>query len=173
MERLLAGSIVGFAFVFFIYLTSPVSAAVSCSSFNTSCDACTSNSHCYYCKENGHCYNYPGWTKVLPRKCPHKDWYYGQCKLSGYVLIILVPSLVVAFLIFLCCCIYCCCCRRYTKWRQKRHDKEEVKLKRKRDEMTALHSQRKSEREAKRDEIRKKYGIGPGSSSGYQRMEEP
>lgn len=50
-------------------------------------------------------------------------------------------------------------------------DKEDAKLKRKREEMTALHAQKRSEREIKRDEIRKKYGLRPGSS-GYQRIED-
>ena len=49
-------------------------------------------------------------------------------------------------------------------------DKEDKKLQRKREEMQAIHAQKRSDREVKRDEIRKKYGLGPGS--GYQRIEE-
>ncbi|EDO28313.1 predicted protein, partial [Nematostella vectensis] len=156
------------------YFTAPVSGAdVNCAKFtNSSCDKCTDNSACYYCKSTGVCSHYPGWTKLVPRDCPHKQWFYGQCKISGYILIILVPSLVALFLLFFGCCIYCCCCRRCSKWRKKRHDKEELKMKRKRDEMTALHSQRKTERQAKADDIRKKYGLLPSKSSGYERLDD-
>jgi len=49
-------------------------------------------------------------------------------------------------------------------------DKEDKKLKRKREEMQAIHAQKRNEREVKRDEIRKKYGLRPGS--GYQRIED-
>lgn len=51
-------------------------------------------------------------------------------------------------------------------------DKEDAKLKRKREEMQAIHAQKRSERDQKRDEIRKKYGLRPGGSSGYQRIED-
>lgn len=156
-----------------VYFTLPVSAAaedVDCKSFNKSCSDCTGQSACYWCASNGKCTNYPGWTKIVPRDCPSKKWYYGQCRLSGNVLIILVPSLVGVVLVFLGCCIYCCCCRRCNKWKKKRLDKEDAKLKRKREEMQAIHAQKRSEREVKRDEIRKKYGLRPGS--GYQRIED-
>ncbi|XP_020906564.1 pituitary tumor-transforming gene 1 protein-interacting protein-like [Exaiptasia diaphana] len=158
--------------VFTLYLahfTNPVSAEVVCGKYNSSCSACTQNSACYWCSENSKCFHYPGWTKIVPHNCPHKKWYYAQCRISGFILIILVPSLIVFVLLFCCCCVYCCCCRRYKKWKQKRHDKEDVKLKRKREEMQALHSQRRSDRQQKADGIRKKYGLLP--SSGYERLE--
>ncbi|XP_031563255.1 pituitary tumor-transforming gene 1 protein-interacting protein-like [Actinia tenebrosa] len=159
-----------FVFTFtLLQFTSPVSAEFDCSKYtNTSCSSCTENSACYWCKSSTKCIHYPGWTKVVPHDCPHKDWYYGQCRISGFVLIILVPSLAAFALIFLCCCVYCCCCRRCKKWKQKRHDKEDIKLKRKRDEMQLLHSQRRNERQAKADNIRKKYGLLP--SGGYERL---
>ena len=143
-----------------------------CSKHNASCSDCTGQSECYWCSSTLKCTHYPGWTKIIPRDCPNKKWYYGQCRIAGSVLIILVPSLVGAFLLFLGCCIYCCCCRRCQKCKKKRHDKEDAKLKRKREEKQALHAQKRSEREVKRDEIRKKYGLRPGGSSGYQRLDE-
>jgi hypothetical protein len=159
-----------FVFTFaLVHFTSPVSAEFECGKFNSSCSACTENTACYWCKSSAKCLHYPGWTKLVPHDCPHKDWFYGQCRISGYVLIILVPSLAVFTLVFLCCCIYCCCCRRCKKWKQKRHDKEDIKMKRKRDEMQSLHSQRRNDRQAKADGIRKKYGLLP--SSGYERLD--
>jgi len=50
-------------------------------------------------------------------------------------------------------------------------DKEDKKLQRKREEMQAIHAQKRNEREAKRDEIRQKYGLRP-AGSGYQRIED-
>lgn len=142
-----------------------------CSKYNASCSDCTEHTPCYWCSSAKTCLHYPGWTKIIPHDCPKKEWFYGQCRIAGNVLIILVPSVVGTFLIFLGCCIYCCCCRRCNKWKKKRHDKEDAKMKRKREEMQALHAQRKGERDVKRDEIRKKYGLRP--SSGYQKIEEP
>lgn len=160
------------AIAFVVCFTLPHSAvAEDCTSFNKSCSDCTGHSQCYWCSSTEACTNYPGWTKIVPRDCPSREWFYGQCRVSGQVLIILVPSLVAVFLLFLGCCIYCCCCRQCNKCRKKRMDKEDAKLKRKREEMTALHAQKRSEREVKRDEIRKKYGLRPGSS-GYQRIED-
>ena len=171
-QRLLCFSLA--AFVCLVYFTMPVSAAeqVDCSKFNKSCSDCTGHSECYWCSSTQKCNRYPGWTKIVPRDCPSKKWYYGQCRLAGNVLIILIPSLVGVFLLFLGCCIYCCCCRRCQKCKRKRMDKEDAKLKRKREEMQAIHAQKRSEREIKRDEIRKKYGLRPGGSSGYQRIED-
>lgn len=171
-QRLLFFSLV--VVVSAVYFTMPVSAAekIDCTKFNKSCSDCTGHSECYWCSSTGKCNNYPGWTKIVPRDCPSKKWYYGQCRLAGSVLIILIPSLVGVFLLFLGCCIYCCCCRRCQKYKKKRLDKEDIKLKQKREEVQALHSQKRSEREVKRNEIRKKYGLRPGGSSGYQRIED-
>lgn len=161
------------AFTTLVYFT-PASAAedVDCTKFNKSCSDCTGNSVCFWCSSTSKCENYPGWTKIIPKDCPSRKWYYGQCRIAGNVLIILVPSVVGVFLLFLGCCIYCCCCRRCQKWKKKRMDKEDAKVKRKREEMQAIHAQKRSERDVKRDEIRKKYGLRPGGSSGYQRIED-
>lgn len=151
----------------------PVSAdQFDCSKYNSSCSDCTGNTACYWCSSTKLCLHYPGWTKIIPHDCPNTDWYYGQCRVAGNILIIVIPSVAGAFLVFLCCCVYCCCCRRCNKCKKKRFDKEDAKLKRKREEMQALHAQRKGERDTKRDEIRKKYGLRPGTS-GYQKIEEP
>lgn len=155
--------------ILLVHFTSSVSAEFDCSKHNASCSVCTKNTACYWCSETRKCIHYPGWIHVVPRDCPSKKWYYGQCRITGFVLIILVPSLVVFFLLSFCCCIYCCCCRRCSKWKKKRHDKQDSKLNKKREEMQALHSQRRSERQQKADGIRKKYGLLP--SSGYERLE--
>ncbi|KAJ7365777.1 negative regulation of DNA damage response, signal transduction by p53 class mediator [Desmophyllum pertusum] len=97
-----------------VYFTLPVSSAeveVDCKSFNKSCSDCTGQSGCYWCASTEKCSDYPEWTKIVPRDCPSKKWYYGQCRLAGNVLIILVASLAGVFLLFLGCCIYCCCRR--------------------------------------------------------------
>ena len=170
-QRLLCISLAAFACL--VHFTMPSAAEeVDCANFNKSCDVCTGKTACFWCAPTEKCSNYPGWTKIIPRDCPEKKWYYGQCRIAGGVLIILIPSIVGVFLLFLGCCIYCCCCRRCQKCKKKRMDKEDAKLKRKREEMQAIHAQKRSEREVKRDEIRKKYGLRPGGSSGYQRIED-
>lgn len=162
-----------FAFVVFtfylVHFTSPVSAEFDCAKYNASCSTCTQHSACYWCSESSKCNHYPGWTKIVPHSCSHKKWFYGQCRISGFILMILIPSVVVFVLVFFCCCIYCCCCRRYSKWKKKRHDKQDSKMNRKREEMQALHSQRRTDRQQKADGIRKKYGLVP--SSGYERLD--
>ncbi|XP_029192950.2 pituitary tumor-transforming gene 1 protein-interacting protein-like [Acropora millepora] len=173
-QRLLCISFLTFSAVF--YLASiPVSGAEGgdCAKFNSSCGDCTEHAACYWCSSTKKCTNYPGWTKIVPRDCPSKKWYYGQCWITGSVLIILVPSLVGVFLVVVGCCVYCCCCRQCQKCKKKRMDKEDAKLKRKRAEMQAINAQKRSEREVKRDQIRQKYGLRPGGSSGYQRIEDP
>lgn len=76
-----------------------------------------------------------------------------QC--SGFILIIVVPSLVGLLLLTCCCCIYCKCCRsKSLHWK-----KVEEKMTQRRKERQQKADEKKSERKKKTDAMRMKYGL--------------
>ena len=81
-----------------------------CKKLNSSCYTCTDNSACYWCSPSKQCRKYP-LNSVVPSGCTKHQWFYKQCTVAGYWLIIVLPCLGVVLLISLGCCIWCCCCR--------------------------------------------------------------
>jgi len=90
---------------------------------NTGCSQCVDKGHnCYWCHSSGQCIH---WDWADYPNC--KEYYYGQCDLSGVVIIILV-SVVVFLLLFalVCCCICCCYC--FIKYRKRRRRRRNYTL---------------------------------------------
>lgn len=65
------------------------------------------------------------------------------------------------------CCCCCCCCRR----RQSGPDRDEERFARKREELKQRADERKDERRARHDEIRRKYGLIGDSDHPYSKFE--
>ncbi|XP_068670670.1 pituitary tumor-transforming gene 1 protein-interacting protein-like [Montipora foliosa] len=148
--------------LYLMHLWHPDFSAVlgNCSQYSgKACKDCVDVSGCVYCEPTKQCEDGSVVKKTLQKACKEQEWKVGQCIVSGKVLIIALPVAGFVLLVSLSCFIYCCCCRR--KRGNGKLDKEEVKLRREREEISKKHKERESERREKRDEIRKKYGIQP------------
>ncbi|XP_048367557.1 pituitary tumor-transforming gene 1 protein-interacting protein-like isoform X2 [Sphaerodactylus townsendi] len=134
------------------------------------CDECIQNTSCLWCNENSICMDYPV-RSIIPSStlCPLSEARWGVCWVNFQALIITIA--VVAGLLLLSiavCCCYCCCCRGH---RGGRLAEEEERFIRDREEKRLQSLQRKHERKAKHDEIRKKYGLLQDSDHPYSRYE--
>lgn len=128
--------------------------AVACEQRNTSCDYCSEDSTCYWCAPFATCKKYPV-SHIVPTDCKGNKWYWKQCLIPGFVLIIVVPSLAGLILLTCGCCIYCKCCRT----RSRKYDKDDGKFRRKRQEIKQRNEERRAQRRQRTDAIRKKYGL--------------
>lgn len=131
----------------------PTPPALNCSA-SDSCSACSKNYHCYWCGPTAKCSEYPS-GRIIPKGCAKNDWYWKQCVIPGYVLIIIIPVVAGLFLLCLGCCIYCKCCRSSNKsWKR-----EEERITARRQERQMKAEERKSERKKTTDALRMKYGL--------------
>ncbi|XP_053700171.1 pituitary tumor-transforming gene 1 protein-interacting protein isoform X4 [Synchiropus splendidus] len=90
------------------------------------------------------------------------------CQMNFEALVVTVGVLGgIIILSFLVCCCYCCCCRR----RQSRPDYEEEFYARRREEMRQRADDRKFERMARHEDIRRKYGLMGDSDHPYSKFE--
>jgi len=126
---------------------------LNCSS-KRNCGDCAKDYHCYWCGPAKQCLTYPS-GRIIPKGCPKNDWYWKQCFIPGYILIIVVPVIIGLFLLTCGCCIYCKCCRTSNRgWK-----KEEERITAKRQERQVKAEERKSERKKTTDALRMKYGL--------------
>lgn len=130
-----------------------------CASLNSSCESCVSNKKCFYCITTGECLYYEWkFTKLIPDSCGSmKDMNYATCWFSQQVLWILVGTGGGVLLITTLVGFYCCCCRR-----RRRDDSDPIFPSdwNKRSESHRFEmDERRREREAKREEMREKYGL--------------
>ena len=133
--------------------TTPSNASSVCAKHNE-CETCVKEgAKCVWCTPTDTCMVYDT-KKILPQGCPKKDWYLGQCLMSGMVLVIAVP-LVAFFLLFCCCCcVYCKCCRDKEGWKR-----IESKMAARQRDREDRNMERKLDRQRRNDEVRKKYGL--------------
>ncbi|XP_032233922.2 pituitary tumor-transforming gene 1 protein-interacting protein [Nematostella vectensis] len=138
--------------------TSPTpTPKLSCEERNSSCGSCTDDYECYWCEPDSTCKPYKvSISQLTPKGCKGNKWYWKQCAVPGYVLIIVVPSLVGVILISLGCCIYCCCCRSRGR---KGYEREEDRIRQRREENRQRSQERRAERKQRTDAIRQKYGL--------------
>ncbi|XP_054846764.1 pituitary tumor-transforming gene 1 protein-interacting protein-like isoform X2 [Eublepharis macularius] len=142
----------------------------ACAAFSgKTCDQCIQNTSCLWCNEKSICMDYPV-RSIIPSStlCPLSEARWGLCWVNFQALIISIA--VVAGLLLLTivgCCCYCCCCRGRHRGRLE----EEERFIREREEKHLQSLQRKHERKAKHDEIRKKYGLLQDSDHPYSRYE--
>lgn len=99
-----------FVFILFETQTANATTDADCQKQNASCYTCTEKSSCYWCAPSKECRKYP-LSSIVPSGCSKHKWYYKQCTVAGYWLIIVIPCVGIFLLICLGCCIWCCCCR--------------------------------------------------------------
>ncbi|XP_076004574.1 pituitary tumor-transforming gene 1 protein-interacting protein [Genypterus blacodes] len=138
-------------------------------SLYTTCDKCVPNAKCLWCFTNNSCTEYPvRWLLPPASVCELSQARWGVCWLNFQALIIsmaVVGGVILISIVVCCCC--CCCCRR----RQPRVDRDEERFNRKRVENKQRAEERKVERKARHDEIRKKYGLIADSDHPYSKFE--
>ncbi|XP_065671144.1 pituitary tumor-transforming gene 1 protein-interacting protein isoform X2 [Hydra vulgaris] len=123
-------------------------------SIYTSCRTCTNVNSCFWCEPSKVCEKFPS-KQIFPSGCAKNEWYWKQCLVPGYILMIVVPSLAFIVLLSCGCFIYCKCCRKSnTSWK-----KEEDKLTQKKKEQQVKAEERKAERKERSDALRMKYGL--------------
>ncbi|NXG47389.1 PTTG protein, partial [Psilopogon haemacephalus] len=137
----------------------------------SSCEECLQNVSCLWCSTNETCVHYPV-RSVLPPAflCSLSSARWGTCWMNFEALIAAVA--VVAGLLLVsaaACCCYCCYCRRCAK--SSSPDEDEERLAQKREERRLQALERKRQRRAKHEEIRKKYGLLQDSDNPYSRFE--
>ncbi|KAG9345071.1 hypothetical protein JZ751_009612 [Albula glossodonta] len=120
---------------------------------------------CLWCQTNSSCMDYPV-KHVLPPSslCKLSEARWGVCWVNFEALIIAMGVVGGTLLlsIIVCCC--CCCCRS----RPAGPDRDEERFARRREEIRQRSENRKAERRARHDEIRKKYGTGHRAETGPQ-----
>ena len=141
-----------------------------CAPLNGSCEECVTGSagvRCYWCGED--CLGLDG---ITSDECPLEDIKLGQCSLTGLALVIIVSSgafvLLVATCVVFGACLYCYC-RFCRKWQRAKTTQTRVDTDM--NEMQERHTRRQTERAARGDELRRKYGlVDEDDTSGYQRL---
>ena len=127
-----------------------VKAAQSCNELNnTNCTSCIEEGdRCYWCPATGECseWDWPDYPS-----CKGNRYFYGQCNLNGVGIIIVFSVGVFLLLVAIAsCCICCCCC--YTRHRRRRVTTDDM-------------HERQRLFQARRDEIRHKYGLDTNDST--------
>lgn len=139
-----------------------------CSTYK-SCDSCVPHAKCLWCLTNNNCTEYPvSWLLPPASVCQLSQARWGVCWLNFEALIITLAVLGGTILIsIVACCCYCCCCRK----RQSGPDRDEERFARRREEIKQRAEERKGERKARHDEIRRKYGLIGDADHPYSKFE--
>ncbi|KAG7469835.1 hypothetical protein MATL_G00133000 [Megalops atlanticus] len=140
----------------------------SCKDLGSSCEECLGNVSCLWCQTNGTCMDYPV-RHVLPPSsvCPLSQARWGVCWVNFEALIIAMAVVGGTLLLSITVCCCCCCCRK----RPAGPDRDEERFTRRQEERRQRYEDRKAERRARHDEIRKKYGLIPDSDHPYSKFE--
>ncbi|XP_030606454.1 pituitary tumor-transforming gene 1 protein-interacting protein [Archocentrus centrarchus] len=137
---------------------------------NKNCDTCVPHAKCLWCFATNNCTEYPvSWLLPPATLCPLSQARWGVCWMNFEALIIAMAVLGGAILIgIVVCCCCCCCCH---KSRPSRLDREEERSARRREEIKQRAEERKVERKARHDEIRRKYGLIGDADHPYSKFE--
>ncbi|XP_071324462.1 pituitary tumor-transforming gene 1 protein-interacting protein [Trachinotus anak] len=139
-----------------------------CSAYKN-CDTCVPHAKCLWCFATNNCTDYPvSWLLPPPSLCQLSQARWGVCWLNFEALIIAMAVLGGTILISI---VACCCCCCFCKKRQSRPDRDEERYARKREEIKQRAEERKVERKAKHDEIRRKYGLIGDADHPYSKFE--
>ena len=127
---------------------------------NTNCSSCVKKGgDCYWCPDTGKCGQ---WDTTKTPDCKGSEYFYKQCNLNGAAFIVLLSfGLLLLLGVIVSCCIFCCCC--YMKRRRRRQYVSLVNIEQNRtNERTDI---RNRQLQARRDEIRHKYGLDTNDST--------
>ena len=139
---------------------------------NVSCISCVRDFSCYWCEKTKFCGQRPA-IKPSSKECAGKWYAFSQCKLSGNILLVILPVVAVVVLLIIGVCIYCCCCRDCLKRRaQRKWAKDDNRREVKKRERQDRHAGREEERKIRHDEIRNKYGLFKEEPK-YERFDTP
>ena len=155
--------------LFGLVLVSSVSAQASddCRINSKDCATCisTKNATCYYCGIDKTCKVFDQSTIFSVKTCGSLKYNIGICELNVMIIAILLGIFLV--LVLTCCCCLCCgiwcSCRKRSKRIVK---EEEMKFLDSKAEIRERSSDRKAERKARTDDIRRKYGLTGDTSQG-------
>lgn len=134
-----------------------VKAAQQCNELDgMDCASCIDKGDdCYWCRATRKCLS---WNWADYPDCKGNTYFYGQCNLNG-VGIIIVFSVGVFLLLaaIVSCCVCCCCC--YRRHRRRRYYRPVT--------ITTADDMHERQRlfQARRDEIRHKYGLDTNDST--------
>jgi hypothetical protein len=144
-----------------------------CSHFNGSCGNCVSQPKCFWCESPSEkCILYPIGEVFPNSKCALQDARWGVCWVNYQVLLIVVCVLAVVIIFTIVTCIYCCCCKINRSLTRRRDEQDEETTRRSREEREMKSTERKIERQARYDEIRRKYGLKKDEGSAqYSRLD--
>ncbi|XP_060552646.1 pituitary tumor-transforming gene 1 protein-interacting protein-like isoform X2 [Ruditapes philippinarum] len=140
-----------------VVTTPKLTPAEECQKANSSCDTCVKvgSVQCVWCASSSKCMLK---EHVIPTsECGLADAKWAVCWVNYEALIIACSVIGGVLILGLTICICCCCCCKGNK--NAKYAKEDAKYERKKTEMKAGQAERRAERKAKTDEIRKKYGI--------------
>ncbi|GLD48623.1 pituitary tumor-transforming gene 1 protein-interacting protein-like protein [Lates japonicus] len=141
--------------------------ATPCSAYKN-CDTCVPHAKCLWCLTTNNCTDYPvSWLLPPASVCHLSQARWGVCWLNFEALIIALGVLGGTILISITICCCCCCCKK----RQSGPDRDEERFARRREEIKQRAEERKVERKARHDEIRKKYGLIGDSDHPYSKFE--
>ena len=126
-----------------------------CINLNGSCKNCTTGKDCYWCEASNQCLKWSSNGRDI--HCKGYNYFYRQCKLNG-VALIAISVVVVVVIIGLCiCCCVCCCCYCISQRRKRNYEILQETHQNRNQAIYSGSSERKAERAARREEIRRKY----------------
>ena len=120
----------------------------------TNCSSCIEKGNdegndCYWCPATGQCLEW-NWAKYPG--CSGDRYFYGQCNLNGVGIIILFSvGIFLLVVVIVSCCICCCCCYIRRRRRMRMY--------------IVTTDERQRLFQARRDEIRHKYGLDTNDST--------
>ena len=133
----------------------------SCGEFlNTNCSWCVDKGNdCYWCPDTGLCAE---WDISKTPNCKRSKYFYKQCNLNGAGFIVVFSIALFLLVVAIVSCCICGCCCYFRRRRRTRY----VTL-------TNIEQSRRNERtdmrhrqfQARRDEIRHKYGLDTNDST--------
>lgn len=145
------------------HTTQPTTSATTltpqeqCARANGSCEDCVkvSKAACVWCNSNKQCLHK---NKLIPTdECALADARWAVCWLNYEALIIACSVIGGLLILGLTVCICCCCC--CGKGNKAKWAREDAKVERQKIERKQKNADKKAERKAKTDEIRRKYGL--------------
>jgi hypothetical protein len=145
-----------------------------CASSNSSCEACVKHASCFWCESDSgnKCILYPP-GEVLPTSvCSLSNARWGVCWVNYQILLIVMCVLAFVIIVTIITCVYCCCCKIKRRYNTRREERETEQENRDRVEREARNAERRAERQAKYDDIRRKYGLKKDEANvQYNRFE--
>ena len=135
---------------------------IDCSLRGLSCKNCTDGmDDCFWCEASKECKKWKWGNNHVSANtnCKGYNFYYKQCKLNGAGIIAILSVGLVLLLASCCCCCVCCCCCWMSRRRKRNYERLHDNYADKRADIYERNADKKAERRARRDDIRRKYAL--------------